>query len=50
MRSRFFDSLLAAAIEDPDIVLITGDLGFGSIWGMIDPLPKRDRQPEQVLG
>jgi transketolase len=31
MRSRFFADLLAAASTDPNIILITGDLGFGVV-------------------
>lgn len=31
MRNRFFAGLLAAAHLDPDIVLITADLGFGAV-------------------
>lgn len=31
MRGRFFDALHAAAAVNPDLVLITGDLGFGVV-------------------
>ncbi|GAA1582138.1 transketolase family protein [Actinoplanes couchii] len=31
MRDRFFAGLLAAALVDPDLVLITADLGFGAV-------------------
>ncbi|SDS76656.1 transketolase family protein [Actinoplanes derwentensis] len=31
MRDRFFAGLLAAALIDPDLVLITADLGFGAV-------------------
>ncbi|MEV6300075.1 transketolase C-terminal domain-containing protein [Actinoplanes sp. NPDC051861] len=31
MRNRFFAGLLTAALVDPDLVLITADLGFGAV-------------------
>ncbi|BAL90892.1 putative transketolase C-terminal part [Actinoplanes missouriensis 431] len=31
MRNRFFSGLLTAALVDPDLVLITADLGFGAV-------------------
>ncbi|XVU30172.1 transketolase family protein [Actinoplanes sp. CA-054009] len=31
MRSRFFDDLLTAAEADPNIVFVTGDIGFGVV-------------------
>ncbi|MEV6342702.1 transketolase C-terminal domain-containing protein [Actinoplanes sp. NPDC051851] len=31
MRNRFFAGLLAAALVDPDVVLITADLGYGAV-------------------
>jgi transketolase len=39
MRSRFFAGLLAAASEDPDIVLITADLGFGVVEPFVEACP-----------
>jgi transketolase len=39
MRSRFFTGLLAAASEDPNIVLITGDLGFGVVEPFVEACP-----------
>lgn len=31
MRTRFFTELVAAAVADPDIVLVTADIGFGAV-------------------
>jgi transketolase len=39
MRTRFFSSLVTAAAEDPNIVLITGDLGFGVVGPFIEACP-----------
>jgi transketolase len=39
MRSRFFAGLVTAATKNPDIVLITGDLGFGVIGPFLDVCP-----------
>ncbi len=39
MRTAFIESLLALAREDPRIVLITGDLGFGVLAPFMDELP-----------
>jgi transketolase len=39
VRNRFFSSLLAAARENPDIVLITGDLGFGAVEPFVEACP-----------
>lgn len=39
MRTRFFADLLEAAVADPNIVLITGDLGFGVIEPFVERLP-----------
>lgn len=39
MRTRFFQELLAAASDDPNIVLITGDLGFGVIEPFVQACP-----------
>lgn len=39
MRTRFFTVLTAAAERDPDLVLITGDLGFGVIEPFVSAAP-----------
>ncbi len=39
MRTTFFARLLTAAVENPDIVLITGDLGFGVLEPFIATCP-----------
>lgn len=39
MRTRFFADLVDAAREDPDLVLITGDLGFGVIEPFVRACP-----------
>ena len=39
MRTRFFADLVEAARTDPDLVLITGDLGFGVIEPFVEACP-----------
>lgn len=39
MRTRFFSDLLDAAKADPNIVFITGDLGFGVIEPFVEAVP-----------
>lgn len=39
MRTRFFAELLDAAAADPDIVLVTGDIGFGVVEEFAERLP-----------
>jgi transketolase len=39
MRSRFFTELLAAATANPDLVLITGDIGFGVVEQFAEQCP-----------
>lgn len=39
MRTRFFADLLRAASANPDIVLITGDLGFGVVEPFVEACP-----------
>ncbi|HEX8631902.1 MAG TPA: transketolase C-terminal domain-containing protein, partial [Catenuloplanes sp.] len=39
MRSRFFADLLAAAVDNPDLVLVSGDLGFGVVEPFIEACP-----------
>lgn len=41
MRDAFISSLIAAAEDDPDIVLITGDLGFGVFENFATKFPKQ---------
>jgi transketolase len=41
MRDAFISSLIAAAEEDPDIVLLTGDLGFGVFENFATKFPKQ---------
>ncbi|GAB2456440.1 transketolase C-terminal domain-containing protein [Nocardioides hungaricus] len=41
MRSRFFADLLEAARADPDIVFITGDLGFGVVEPFVEACPEQ---------
>lgn len=41
MRTRFFADLFEAAKADRNIVLITGDLGFGVIDAFVDALPEQ---------
>ena len=39
MRTRFFADLLEAARDDRDIVLMTGDLGFGVVEPFVESIP-----------
>ncbi|GAA1145551.1 transketolase family protein [Nocardioides aquiterrae] len=39
MRTRFFADLLTAARSDPNLVLITGDLGFGVVEPFVEACP-----------
>jgi transketolase len=39
VRTRFFAELLEAAKQNPDLVLITGDLGFGVIEPFVEAVP-----------
>lgn len=41
MRTRFFADLLDAAQKDPNIVLVTGDLGFGVIEPFVEAVPEQ---------
>jgi transketolase len=39
MRTRFFNRLVSAASEDPDLVLMTADLGFGVVEPFVEAYP-----------
>jgi transketolase len=41
MRTRFFADLLEAGRENPDLVLVTGDLGFGVVEPFVEALPEQ---------
>lgn len=41
MRTAFIDTLLDLALEDPRIVLIVGDLGFGVVTSFMERLPQQ---------
>jgi len=41
MRTAFIDTLLDLALEDPRIVLIVGDSGFGVVTPFMERLPKQ---------
>ena len=41
MRDAFISSLTTAAEDDPDIILITGDLGFGVFEDFATKFPKQ---------
>jgi transketolase len=43
MRTAFIETLFASALEDPRIVLITGDLGFGVV------IPFKEQLPQQFV-
>lgn len=41
MRTRFFADLVEAARSDPDLVLMTGDLGFGVVEPFVEACPEQ---------